>query len=203
MMTQATQPGAMPVAQARKRKIPTIAIVLVALAALVFAAVGGFIIYDQMTRNGDGTSTTSPDNGQDGGQQQPAQGQGANEQPAQGGEGATDPGDVTAFMSPSANIVCTIDAQRARCTIREFDYDAGNPPDTCDVDPYGSVVVVEADNAGYSCVKRGLPTEANVLEYGSSVETHGFTCRSEEDGVTCESSQGAKFKVARAGATFG
>lgn len=177
----------------QKSKVPGIAIALIVLGVLALVSVGGYIVYDTFFASS-GPDITGPDVTAT--QGEPTQ------QP--GNEPTQQPGnaELTAFMSPSTNIVCTIDTDRARCTIRDFDYNAGDAPANCEVNPYGSVVVVEADEAGFSCVQRGLPTQATVLDYGQSIDAHGFSCVSERDGVTCRSSSGASFKVARAAAEF-
>ena len=210
---QQPQPQAYPHAEPtkKKRKVPGAAIAMVVIAVVVALGICGYIVVDQLQRS-DGNTQTANQPGGDGG----SIGEGEDEsgdtgdsdeeagEEASGAEESPDAEakDVKAFMAPSSNIVCTIDADRARCTIREFDFDPGDTPDQCDVDPFGSVVVVEKDGAGFSCVNRGLPTEANVLDYGESISAHGFTCRSGEDGMTCESSEGHKFRVARAAANF-
>ena len=180
---------------------------MMVIAVLVALGICGYIVFDQMQRsnaNNQAQSQTSGDGGSIGGEEsEDTEGSGEDQEVGGDDEGKGDEAkDVKAFMSPSSNIVCTIDADRARCTIREFDYDPGDAPKECDVDPYGSVVVVEKNASGFSCVKRGLPTEASVLDYGETVSAHGFTCRSGEDGMTCESSEGHKFRVARATADF-
>ncbi|MCG7299649.1 MULTISPECIES: DUF6636 domain-containing protein [Brevibacterium] len=215
----AAQPQAQPQAQPHvaqpvkpKRKVPGIAIAMMVVAVLAALGICGYIVFDQMQRsnaNSQADNQTSGDGGSIGGEE--SEDTDGEDTEGSGEDGATDDSedgkgdeakDVKAFMSPSSNIVCTIDADRARCTIREFDYDPGDAPKECDVDPYGSVVVVEKNASGFSCVKRGLPTEASVLDYGETVSAHGFTCRSGEDGMTCESSEGHKFRVARATADF-
>ncbi|EFG48243.1 hypothetical protein HMPREF0183_0500 [Brevibacterium mcbrellneri ATCC 49030] len=182
---------------------------MVVIAVVVALGICGYIVVDQLQRSdgntqsanqpgGDSGSVGEDESGDTGGSEE-----GAGEKSGDSEEGQdAEAKDVKAFMAPSSNIVCTIDADRARCTIREFDFDPGDAPNECDVDPFGSVVVVEKDGAGFSCVNRGLPTEANVLDYGESISAHGFTCRSGEDGMTCESSEGHKFRVARAAAEF-
>lgn len=210
---QQPQPQAYPHAEPtkKKRKVPGVAIAMMVIAVVVALGICGYIVVDQLQRS-DGNTQTANQPGGDGG----SIGEGEDEsgdtgesdeeadEEAGGAEESQDAEakDVKAFMAPSSNIVCTIDADRARCTIREFDFDPGDAPDQCDVDPFGSVVVVEKDGAGFSCVNRGLPTEANVLDYGESISAHGFTCRSGEDGMTCEHSEGHKFRVARAAVNF-
>lgn len=190
-----------------KRKVPGIAIAMMVIAVLAALGICGYIVVDQVQRSDGNTQAENQTGGDSGsiGDEESEDTEGSGEDQEAGGsdEGAdTGKQDVKAFMAPSSNIVCTIDSDRARCTIREFDYDPGDAPKECDVDPYGSVVVVEKNASGFSCVKRGLPTEANVLDYGETISAHGFTCRSGEDGMTCESSEGHKFRVARAAADF-
>lgn len=193
-----------------KRKVPGVAIAMVVIAVVVALGICGYIVVDQLQRSDGNTQSANQPGGDSGsvGEGEDESGDTGSEEGAGEKSGDSEEGqdaeakDVKAFMAPSSNIVCTIDADRARCTIREFDFDPGDAPNECDVDPFGSVVVVEKDGAGFSCVNRGLPTEANVLDYGESISAHGFTCRSGEDGMTCESSEGHKFRVARAAAEF-
>lgn len=212
---QQPQPQVYPHAEPTKpkRKVPGVAIAMMVVAVVVALGICGYIVVDQLQRS-DGNTQSANQPGGDNGSIGEGEGEdksgdtGGSEEEAGEESGASEEGqgteakDVKAFMAPSSNIVCTIDADRARCTIREFDFDPGDAPNECDVDPFGSVVVVEKDGAGFSCVNRGLPTEANVLDYGESISAHGFTCRSGEDGMTCESSEGHKFRVARAAANF-
>lgn len=204
------QPGMPYQPQQPKRKVPGLAIAMVVIAALVALGVGGYIVYDQVTRTdrvASGGQNPAPDNNQPNDNPPEGNPKGSEGDDSLGGDEPTqseDPAqeDVKAFMAPSSNIVCTIDSKRARCTIRVFDYDPGATPSDCKVDPYGSVVVVEKKKAGFSCVRRGLPTEADVLDYGETVSAHGFTCSSAEDGIRCKSSQGASFHVQRAAVNF-
>lgn len=180
---------------------------MMVIAVLVALGICGYIVIDQIQRSNANTQAQNQNGGDSGSvgeeESEDTEGAGEDEEAGDSEEGKGDEAkDVKAFMSPSSNIVCTIDEDRARCTIREFNYDPGDAPEECDVDPYGSVVVVEKNGSGFSCVQRGLPSEANVLDYGETVSAHGFTCRSGEDGMTCESSEGHKFRVARATADF-
>ena len=184
---------------------------MMVIAVLAALGICGYIVVDQVQRSDGNTQAENQTGGDSGsigeGEDESGDTADSDEEAGEEASGAeesqdAEAKDVKAFMAPSSNIVCTIDSDRARCTIREFDYDPGDAPKECDVDPYGSVVVVEKNASGFSCVKRGLPTEANVLDYGETISAHGFTCRSGEDGMTCESSEGHKFRVARAAADF-
>lgn len=111
--------------------------------------------------------------------------------------------EVEAFASPSGNITCTIDAERARCTIAEHDYDPPERPADCTWDGWGSTVVANADGAGFSCDETGPEAgTAETLAYGESVTANGMTCTSERSGIRCASDEsGSGFALSRAAAS--
>lgn len=182
----------------RKRGLPVLAIVFVVLSALVVLGIGGWILVDALGRTGEqaqqpapppppATSTTDPGGLVDEGENPTAD----------AGE------DVETFTTPSGNIGCTIDAERARCVIKTFDYDPPEPPDGCAMDEWGSIVVANSEGAGFSCSPAQFPTDGQALDYGQTVSAHGMTCESSESGVTCRSEEtDSSFSVARASADF-
>lgn len=188
-------------APAKKRGMPVLAIVFVVLSALIVLGIGGWILVDALGRSGDqsqeavppppATSTQEPDGLVDGAD-----------------DSTSDPsadaaGDVQTFVTPSGNIGCTIDAERARCSIKTFDYDPPDPPDGCTMDEWGSIVVANGEGAGFSCSPAAFPTDGQTLDYGESVSAHGMTCESTESGVICRSDEtDASFSIARAAADF-
>lgn len=182
----------------RKRGMPVLAIVFVVLSALIVLGIGGWILVDALGRSGEqsqesapppppATSTTEPGGLVDEGENPTAD----------AGE------DVEAFTTPSGNIGCTIDAERARCVIQSFDYDPPEAPDGCTMEEWGSIVVANNEGAGFSCSPAEFPTDGQVLDYGQTVSAHGMTCESSESGVTCRSDESdSSFSVARASADF-
>lgn len=182
----------------RRRGIPGWALAIVLLCAAAILAMIAYMVVDYLGREEpfDVASVAVPE---------PATSEDA------GAIGSTDTAseepvedaDIESFASPSGNISCTIDAERARCAIADFDFDAGEAPEGCAVD-YGSVVVANNDGAGYSCEESpdGAPA-ATSLDYGKTVSAHGMTCTSSEEGMSCASdSTGKGFTLARAAATF-
>jgi hypothetical protein len=182
----------------RKRGLPVLAIVFVVLSALVVLGIGGWILVDALGRSGEqsqqpapppppATSTTDPGGLVDEGENPTAD----------AGE------DVETFTTPSGNIGCTIDAERARCVITTFDYDPPEAPDGCTMDEWGSIVVANSEGAGFSCSPAQFPADGQALDYGQTVSAHGMTCESSESGVTCRSEEtDSSFSVARASADF-
>src|SRR5690625_3407086 len=190
--------GAVP--QRRRRRMPLLAVLFVVLSGVVVLGIGGWIVVDALTR--------------DGGQSQE---QAAPPPPATDdstGEGGlvdesgeeTEPpaaADTESFTTPSGNIGCTIDEERARCVVESFDYSPPEAPDDCSMAEWGGIVVANHEGAGFSCTPADFPAEAEQLDYGQTLSAHGMTCSSEETGVTCRSDEtGAAFSVARADASF-
>lgn len=182
----------------RKRRMPVLAIAFVVLSALIVVGIGGWILVDAVTRDGGQSQQAAPP--------PPA----TDDSTGEGGlvdesdDGTAAPGAGTeSFATPSGNIGCTIDAERARCVVKSFDYSPPAAPDSCEMAEWGSIVVANRDGAGFSCTPAEFPADAEPLEYGQTITAHGMTCSSEETGVSCRSDEtGAAFSVARADATF-
>lgn len=111
-----------------------------------------------------------------------------------------DTSEVVLFASPTRNITCAIDGGSAGCEIAHIMYD---PPalEGCDGD-VGHEIEVTADGARWVC-RPGAPPEPpgdsiENLDWGESVSANGFTCTSENDGVTCRHDEsGHAFSLAR------
>lgn len=108
------------------------------------------------------------------------------------------------FAAPSGNIMCDITAAGARCGIASLAQKPA-PVDGCD-GTVGFVYTVDvAGKVDVPCVpKSEKPKKAganvNVLGYGQSSAAYGFTCTSEESGMTCvDDATGRGFALARAG----
>src|SRR5699024_3397461 len=108
------------------------------------------------------------------------------------------------FTSPSGNISCTIDSERARCVINDYDYSPPEKPDDCRLDDWGSIVVANDEGAGFSCLEAPESEgPARVLGYGDSISAAGMTCTSSEEGMECKSDEsGIGFNVRRASVDF-
>lgn len=188
-----------PPAQPPRKKggLPVPAIIAIIVAALIVAGSIGYIVWDVSTRSDDVQGETPPPPPAD--TTEPTSE--ASQEPTEtSGEQVAE-----AFTTPSGNISCTISNERARCSIASFDYDPpADKPENCKVDPWGSVVVANADGAGFSCAEAPPSSgEAQKLAYGQSLEAHGMRCTSNEDGVECTHMESGKgFKIARAAANF-
>ncbi len=93
------------------------------------------------------------------------------------------------FLTPSRNIVCqsyTSDGQNTlRCDIMEINTRPRRPAD-CDLEWGDAFEMTTKGTANPVChgdtmMDQSLP----VLAYGQTWQRGGFTCRSEETGVTC------------------
>jgi hypothetical protein len=107
---------------------------------------------------------------------------------------AADP-DYLAFLSPSGNISCEINYQRAGLSDGTY-CQIVSPPQSVHMDPSG----VLAPCTGDSCLGNaavGTPT----LGYGQTIGKGPFTCRSEVSGVTCTVASGRGFTISASGVT--
>ena len=108
----------------------------------------------------------------------------------------------TGFQSPSKNITCQYfdyDKQNTlRCDISAMETKPRRPAD-CDLD-YGGAFEMNAKGAaarichGDTVMDNSLP----VLGYGEVWQRGGFTCKSEQMGVTCFNTDRRGFSLSRA-----
>ncbi|MGX1317275.1 hypothetical protein AB7M17_000728 [Bradyrhizobium sp. USDA 377] len=110
------------------------------------------------------------------------------------------------FLTPSKNIVCQFftdsgqgnDKGVLRCDIMNMDARPRRPAD-CELD-YGHAFEMSAKGsagricAGDTVMDASLP----VLAYGEVWQRGGFTCRSEQTGLTCFNAMQHGFSLARA-----
>ncbi|QPR40685.1 DUF6636 domain-containing protein [Brevibacterium casei] len=174
------------------KRVPAWLWVLAAIALVLALGIVGYIVWDSMQSRDDVASApVSPS---------PA----PSLEPTEGPETSSPPAAVETFASPSGNIECTIDSERARCVISSFDYTPPERPEDCQMENWGSVVVANGEGAGFSCVEAPENAgPARVLGYGESISASGMTCTSAEDGMTCTSdSTGVGFTVRRASVDF-
>ncbi|GAA4507967.1 hypothetical protein [Brevibacterium yomogidense] len=182
----------------QRRRMPALAIAFVVLSGLIVLGIGGWIVVDALSRSGDEMQQTAPPPAT-----QESTGEGGLVDEADDASTPPEAADVESFVTPSGNIGCTIDAERARCIVQSFDYDPPDAPDGCTMDAWGSIVVANRDGAGFSCTPAPFPSDAEALDYGQAVSAHGMTCTSSETGVSCRSDDsGAAFSVARGSAGF-
>lgn len=126
---------------------------------------------------------------------------------AESDEGDDDGADTDRqFASPSGNIVCSITAEAAECTIAQLSEAGVVEDETCD-GVVGHVVRVDSEGAERPCLTGSLPDPATsgtpVLEYEDSVTEHGYTCNSSTAGILCRhDATGHGFSVARAGSSL-
>ena len=109
---------------------------------------------------------------------------------------------LTGFQSPSKNIACQYfdhDKQNVlRCDISAMETRPRRPAD-CELD-YGGAFEMNAKGPaarichGDTVMDKSLP----VLGYGEVWQRGGFTCRSEQSGITCFNTDRRGFSLARA-----
>ena len=108
----------------------------------------------------------------------------------------------TGFQSPSKNIACQYfdyDKQNIlRCDIAAMETKPRRPAD-CELD-YGGAFEMNAKGTaarichGDTVMDKSLP----VLDYGELWQRGGFTCKSEQTGITCFNADRRGFSLARA-----
>lgn len=104
------------------------------------------------------------------------------------------------FLTPSRNIVCQFYANNEqgvlRCDIMNMETSPRRPAD-CELD-YGHAFEMSAKgNAGRICAgDTVMDASLPVLAYGEVWQRGGFTCRSEQTGVTCFNAMQRGFSLA-------
>jgi hypothetical protein len=101
------------------------------------------------------------------------------------------------FVTPSGNIGCYMDADFARCDIRERDWSVDKPSD-CEQD-YGFAMAVNDSSSYFVCAGDTVGFDGFTLDYGNGTRIGDFLCTSSDSGVVCvNESTGDGFKMARA-----
>ena len=107
------------------------------------------------------------------------------------------------FRSPSGNIYCQAfkldDGTGLRCDIRQVANKPPPKPKDCDLD-WGRAFELsdKAKRAARICHGDTVMNDAlPPLAYGASWRRHGFTCASEQSGVTCGNTKGNGFELSR------
>ncbi|WP_043502189.1 DUF6636 domain-containing protein [Georgenia sp. SUBG003] len=178
-----------------ERAVVVVSVVLVAVFAVLLAVrLTGSAAPGPSTAAGTGTASATRPTTSD-----------ATEEPTDSTRGE-DLADVAwDFVSPSGNIACAVDDERALCGIATFEYADQIPAavvEECD-GKVGHFLQVTADGASFVCDSSGqdLTIEGAgtpALGYGQEERTDGFTCASEETGMTCRhEASGYSFSVRR------
>ena len=106
------------------------------------------------------------------------------------------------FLTPSKNIVCQFFTDNAqgvlRCDLMEMDTRPRRPAD-CELDWGHAFEMTAKGSAGRICVGDSvMDPSLPVLAYGEVWQRAGFTCRSEQTGLTCFNAMQHGFSLARA-----
>ena len=108
-------------------------------------------------------------------------------------------GGPTGFKSPSGNIHCQVFGGELRCDIAQVSGPLPPRPRDCELE-WGQAFAMTATSRserlcyGDTVADNSLP----VLAYGSTWRRGGFTCTSEQTGVTCSNAPGHGFALSRA-----
>lgn len=96
--------------------------------------------------------------------------------------------DNAGFLSPSGNIACAAYDGVLRCDLKENQARVPARPRTCEGD-FGNYFSMSAKGKPERiCVGDTVFGEYRVLGYGKSWSAQGFTCVSEQKGLTCRNS---------------
>jgi hypothetical protein len=90
-----------------------------------------------------------------------------------------------AFVSPTHNIGCIMEARSVRCDIRDHSWISPPKPRSCDVDYGGGVAVGRGGKASFVCAGDTVLEAGPVLPYGESATKGRFRCVSSEAGMRC------------------
>lgn len=120
-----------------------------------------------------------------------------------------DAGGLPGFRTPSNNVHCMYDDASLsdgqykpyiRCDIQTIEGAKPKPPSDCDGE-YGRAFNIskDADTGELICVGDAVfDTSYPVLAYGQTFQMGGFTCLSEESGVSCFNAKRHGFTLSRA-----
>lgn len=119
---------------------------------------------------------------------------------------------TSVFSSPTGNLACSLSAVQAVCEIAVRTYSPPPPPADCDLDHGGMLAVGTSGPGRFLChgdtafaqatasASGGrLVAPGRALAYGESITNGAFLCTSRENGMTCETADGAHgFELAQA-----
>ena len=103
------------------------------------------------------------------------------------------------FKSPTGNIHCQYFEGELRCDIAQIAAPVPPKPRDCDLD-WGQAFAVTADSRSGARLCHGdtaMDDSLPILPYGSVWRRSGFTCTSEQTGVTCSNPLGHGFSLSR------
>lgn len=118
---------------------------------------------------------------------------------------AGDDGGFSGFQSPSGNIHCMYDpgdasvAPNIRCDIRDVEGPVPPRPRDCDLEWGRSYSIMAGDARGeLICVGDAVFDDKHpVLGYGDVWQEGGFTCTSEQSGISCFNAKRHGFSLSR------
>jgi hypothetical protein len=113
------------------------------------------------------------------------------------------------FKTPSGNIQCALQSgvpednvpPSLRCDIAQIDNPRPPPPRTC-AQEWGTTFSVSADEliGQRLCVGDSVNAPGNpILAYGAVWQRDGYTCLSEQTGLTCHNARRHGFTLSRSG----
>lgn len=109
--------------------------------------------------------------------------------------------EMTAFASPTGNILCVIDSGWASCVLREQDWDVPPKAADCDGDWGPDIEVRAAGAASFRCASDAAPyawTTGKVLAYGRAIRAGNAECVSARSDMQCKNLRtGHGFTVSR------
>ena len=112
---------------------------------------------------------------------------------------------LTAFASPTANVLCTIATYGAACIVEAKEWEVSPKPASCDTDWGPDLQVTESGPASFRCGSDAEPydrTAQRKLPYGRAIRMDQMQCESRRDGMRCDNLRtGHGFTVSRAGYT--
>ena len=92
---------------------------------------------------------------------------------------------VSAFKSPTGNIICVLDTTLVRSDIRRRAWSPPPKPRSCPVD-YGQGLTVDRRGRGrFVCAGDAVVDATRTAAYGSLVRRGRFACRVRVSGVRC------------------
>ena len=109
---------------------------------------------------------------------------------------------LTAFASPTGNILCVIERDWASCTLQAKTWRVPPRPASCDTDYGPDLLVGASGKADFRCSSDAAPYDwdgGRTLAYGRAIRFGDMRCQSDQAGMLCESlATGHGFTVSRA-----
>jgi hypothetical protein len=103
------------------------------------------------------------------------------------------------FETPSGNIHCGLSPEGVRCDIDDRDWSPATPkPASCNLDWGNGVSMGSEEPVTFTCAGDTLlGSSEGKLDYGYMVRRGHIRCISQEDGLTCERTDGAGFFLSK------